>query len=193
VKISAVLLAGGESRRFGSDKALSLWNGIPLWRRQLSTLQETGAGEFIISARTDPPWRPPDLQFVADQQPPCGPIGGLASALAGIKGSHLLALAIDMPCMTPDYLRSLVARATDGCGIVPILNDEPEPLAAIYPREARVIVAGRITQSDLSLRSLTNNLLHAGLMRSRTVMPNEADFFRNINHPHDVANDSPIP
>jgi molybdopterin-guanine dinucleotide biosynthesis protein A len=193
VKISAVLLVGGDSRRFGRDKALFPWNGTPLWKHQLSTLRGAEPEEIIISARTEPPWRPPDTRFVADGQPPCGPMGGLSSTLVAMRGSHLLALAIDMPFMSPDYLQFLMARATAGCGIVPVLNGKPEPLAAIYPRESAVIVAGIIAQqSDLALHSLTSNLLHTGMMMSLVVSPNEISLFHNINEPDDVTDRAQI-
>lgn len=193
MKISAVLLAGGESRRFGRDKALFPWKGEPLWKRQLSILRKTRPGEIILSARTDPPWRPRDICFAADTKPPCGPIGGLSAALMAMKGSHLLALAIDMPFMTSNYLRSLIVLVTAGCGIVPILNGEPEPLGAIYPREAAGIVSETLEErSDLSLRSLISQLLRAEIMRTCVVAPNEASLFQNINEPADVTNRSQI-
>jgi molybdopterin-guanine dinucleotide biosynthesis protein A len=188
MKISAVLLAGGESRRFGEDKATFAFDGKPLWERQLDTLRQAGFIEIILSGRTNPPWRPRDIDFAADAKPPCGPIGGLSAALAAMKGSHLLAFAIDMPFMTPDYLRSLIGRLTAGCGIVPVLNGEPEPLAAIYPAEAAERVTEMIKRgSDLSLRSLISKLLCAEMMEPHVVAPNETRLFQNINEPADVA------
>jgi molybdenum cofactor guanylyltransferase len=193
MKISAALLAGGESRRFGTDKATFAWEGKPLWKHQLSILHETGPGEIILSARTDPPWRPRDICFAADTKPPCGPIGGLSAALASMKGSHLLALAIDMPFMTSYYLRSLISLVTAGCGIVPILNGEPEPLAGIYPREAIAIVTETLAQpSDMSLRSLISQLVRAKMMRPIVVQPNEFSLFHNINEPTDIPNRSQV-
>ena len=46
--LAAVLLAGGESRRMGCDKAALLLNGIPLWQRQIALLcrHPTGCSGF---------------------------------------------------------------------------------------------------------------------------------------------------
>src|SRR4029077_13783233 len=55
---SAVLLAGGESRRMGTDKATFLFRGKPLWQVQLETLRKLRPAEIFLSARTDPSWRP---------------------------------------------------------------------------------------------------------------------------------------
>lgn len=194
MKISAVLLAGGESRRFGEDKATFALGGKPLWKRHLDILRAVEPDEILVSARTDPPWRPNDTVFVQDVAPSRGPISGLAAALGAIKVSHLLALAVDMPSMTEDYLLSLVGQVTSGCGVVPIVNGKPEPLAAIYPREAVAIVAEVMEKnSDLSLRGLISKLLRAEQMRPISVTPNELILFQNINEPRDVMRKSQTP
>src|SRR5216117_3321526 len=105
--ISAVLLAGGESRRMGGDKATILFGGKPLWKIQLELLRKLEPAEIFVSARTDPAWRPDDVQFVADERPSRGPLSGLTATLARIRSSHLLVLAIDMPFMSEDHMRYL--------------------------------------------------------------------------------------
>src|SRR5204863_6464760 len=99
MNISAVLLAGGESRRMGQDKATLLFHGKPLWQIQLELLQRLEPAGILVSARTDPAWRPADVQFVADDPPSRGPLSGIAASLAHMHTAHLLALAIDMPFM----------------------------------------------------------------------------------------------
>src|SRR6266545_4998317 len=135
MKISAVLLAGGESRRMGKDKATLLFHGTPLWQTQLELLRQLEPTEIFVSARTDPVWRPADVQFVADNSPSRGPLSGLAASLAKMCTKHLLALAIDMPFMTEKYLRFLCGQIEPGCGVLPKIDNRAEPLAAIYPRE----------------------------------------------------------
>src|SRR6478752_3255668 len=107
MKVGAVLLAGGESRRMGRDKATVLFRGKPLWQIQLELLRKLEPAEIFVSARADPRWRPADVQFVADDQPSRGPVSGIAASLARMHTAHLLALAIDMPFMSENYLRYL--------------------------------------------------------------------------------------
>src|SRR5262249_61965 len=132
---SAVLLAGGESRRMRTDKATFLFRGKPLWQVQLETLQKLEPKEIFVSARFDPPWRGDDVLFVADVPPSRGPLRGLAACLNRISTSHLLALAIDMPWMGNKYLEFLCAQMEPARGVLPKIGDRAEPLAAIYPRE----------------------------------------------------------
>src|SRR5438477_9370914 len=136
MKISAVLLAGGDSYRMGKDKATIVFRGKPLWRIQLDLLRRLELAEIFISARTDPPWRPSDIQFVWDDPPSRGPLSGLTAALAQIQTGHLLALAIDMPFMTENYLRAISHKIEPGRGALPMIGDRAEPLAAIYPADA---------------------------------------------------------
>src|SRR5215469_9649562 len=116
---SAVLLAGGESRRMGTDKAKFLFRGKPLWQVQLETLRRLRPAEIFVSARTDPSWRPNDVQFIADIPPSCGPLSGLAACLDRVKTTHLLVLAVDMPLMTNEYLQFLCSRIEPARGAVP--------------------------------------------------------------------------
>ena len=107
MKVSAVLLVGGKSSRMGQDKATMLFRGEPLWKTQLERLRRLRPKEILISAQTDPAWRPSDIEFVADQRPSRGPISGIAAALSRIATDHLLVLATDTPFMTEAYLRNL--------------------------------------------------------------------------------------
>jgi molybdopterin-guanine dinucleotide biosynthesis protein A len=185
MKISAVLLAGGESHRMGQDKATLLFHGRPLWQIQLELLGKLEPAEILVSGRTDPPWRPPDVQFVADDPPSRGPLSGLAASLARIRTSHLLALAIDMPFMSEKYLRSLCDQIEPSRGLLPMIGNRAEPLAAIYPAGLHVDLVAALSRSEFSLQSLTRNLVASGKLRVLQVHKEQKELFRNLNEPTD--------
>jgi len=184
--ISAVLLAGGKSRRMGEDKATILFRNVPLWEIQLGLLRQLQPEELLISAQIDPPWRPADIQFVADEEPSRGPLSGIAAALSQIKTRHLLALAIDMPFMTENYLRRLCQLAKPNRGVVPLMEDRFEPLAAIYPHEIGQDVIATLSGNDFSLQSLVARLIAANKLKPVQVSKGEKALFRNLNEPHDL-------
>jgi molybdopterin-guanine dinucleotide biosynthesis protein A len=186
MNISAVLLAGGESRRMGKDKATLLFRGKPLWQIQLDLLRKLEPTEISVSARTDPAWRPPDLHFVADDLPSRGPLSGLAAASARMHTKHLLALAIDMPFMTEKYLRFLCAQIEPGRGVVAKIDDRFEPLAAIYPQEALANVQSALSGKDFSLQTVTGCLVAAGKLQVIPVTEGEKKLFRNMNELADL-------
>jgi molybdenum cofactor guanylyltransferase len=182
MKISAVLLAGGESRRFGEDKAAFVFNGKPLWEQQVDTLKAVQPSELLVSARKDPSWRPNDIGFVQDTPPSCGPISGLLAAFSAMSGSHLLALAIDLPLMTSDWLRSLVSLTEEGRGVLPIADGKEQPLAAIYPVEAAEIFVRRAREgSDSSLKGVARELIQMGLIRELPIPQDQWRLFENMN------------
>ena len=184
--VSAVLLAGGESRRMGTDKATFLFRGKPLWQVQLETLRRLQPAEIFLSAKTDPLWRPADVQFVADLPPSCGPLSGLAASLAKFDTAHLLALAIDMPFMTEDYLRSICAAIVPGRGVVAKIDNRAEPLAAIYPREAEIDFRTALAGTDFSLQKLIRHLVTSGKLLEVFVTEQERRVFRNVNNMSDM-------
>jgi molybdopterin-guanine dinucleotide biosynthesis protein A len=186
MNISAVLLAGGQSRRMGRDKATIPFRGKPLWQIQLDLLHKLQPAEIFVSARTDPIWRPPDLTFVPDEPPSRGPLSGLTATLARIRSSHLLVLAIDMPFMNEDHLRYLCDKIKPDRGVLPMIGNRAEPLAAIYPVEARVDFINALSGVDFSMQTLTNQLVKMGMLIVIRVPEEEQLFYRNLNEPYDL-------
>ena len=186
MKFSAVLLAGGKSRRMGRDKATIQFRSAPLWQNQLDLLRKLEPAQLLVSAPTDPFWRPKDVEFVADAQPSRGPLSGIVAALSRINNDHLLVLAIDMPFMSKEYLRELGARVGPSAGVVPVIADRAEPLAAIYPREALAEFSSALAEGDLSLQPLVRRLIGLGKLRPVTVSSGEVEVFGNLNQPSDL-------
>src|SRR4029450_2106366 len=187
MNISTVLLAGGESRRMGENKATLLCRGKPLWQIQLELLRKLEPTEIFVSARTDPVWRPGDAQFVADDLPSRGPLSGLAASLAHIRTKHLLALAIDMPFMTEKYLTFFCSQIEPGRGVITKIEDRFEPLAAIYPLETLADFRSALTGTDFSLQTVASRLVAEGKLRVTPLTSQEKTLFLNLNEPADLA------
>ncbi len=186
MSISAVLLAGGESGRMGKDKARILFRDRPLWQHQLNLLRKLKPEKIFVSARTDPAWRPMDVEFVPDAQPSRGPLSGIAAALSRTTTDHLFVLGIDMPFMSADYLRDLCQKITPNCGVVPLIGNRAEPLAAIYPRNADVDLVDALSGDNFSLQPLVARLVAAGKLKAIEVSKEDEALFRNLNEPSDL-------
>jgi molybdenum cofactor guanylyltransferase len=187
MNISAVLLAGGESRRMGRDKATLLFRGNPLWQTQIDLLRKLEPVEILVSARTDPSWRPADVKFVSDNSPSRGPLSGLIASLAGIRTRHLLALAIDMPLMSETYLRFICDQRQPGRGVLPMIGHRAEPLAALYPVGALVDLVAAVSGFEFSLQRVTKKLVETGTLQVLSVAEEDQKFFQNLNKPADLA------
>jgi molybdopterin-guanine dinucleotide biosynthesis protein A len=184
IALTAVLFVGGESRRMGADKATMLWEGEPLWSRQLRTLRELGPQKILISARTRPAWCPADTEIILDEPPSCGPLSGLAAALKRIQTTHLLALGVDLPQMNSIFVRELWQQAVSGVGVVPELDGFYEPLCAVYPVEAASHASRQIQTGSLALQSFVRTLCAANLMQPTVVTTRH--LFLNLNTPAEL-------
>ena len=184
--LSAVLLAGGESRRMRQDKATIPVGGILLWHRQMTLLRSIHPLEIFVSARTDPPWRPADTLFVPDSTPSRGPLSGLTAALHQTRASHLLALAIDMPLMTGSHLRLLCSFVGPDCGVIPYLRGRAEPLAALYPKESLGGMMDALDGGQFGLQSVVRQLTAAGHLTPFVVSPADERLYTNVNSPADM-------
>jgi molybdopterin-guanine dinucleotide biosynthesis protein A len=187
MKLTAVLLAGGESRRMGTEKATIIFNGEPLWQRQITLLRHLGAKKILVSARAECLWRPVDTELVLDRPPSRGPISGLTAALARTRTSHLVALGVDMPFVTAAQLQDLCHRANAGCGVVPTIGGRAEPLAAVYPVEAYADFTAALTGNDWSLQPLVRRLVDEGKVQLVNVAEAEAGLYRSLNEPQDLT------
>jgi len=183
--LAAVLLAGGESRRMGCDKATLTIDGVPLWRRQFDLLLSLAPDSLFVSARQKPAWLPLGAHFVADPVPARGPLGGVAAALAAMHSTHLLALPVDMPAMTAGHLATLWGAASPGCGVLPWIGDQPEWLPAIYPAEALPSANALLAQADVSLGAFTRTLLAEGRIKKHPIAQSDASLYANCNAPTD--------
>ena len=171
----------------GKDKATLLFRGKPLWQIQLELLRKLDPAEIFLSGRTDAAWRPADVEFVADDPPSRGPLSGIAASLAQMHTAHLLALGIDMPFMSENYLRYLCDQIEPGVGVLPKIGNRAEPLAAIYPREASPAFQSALAGTNFSLQTLTGRLVDARKLREISVTTEEKKLFRNVNELSDVA------
>ncbi|WP_439532702.1 molybdenum cofactor guanylyltransferase [Polymorphobacter sp.] len=164
--ILGAILAGGQSRRFGSDKALAPLHGQPLISHAIRALHAE-TPNVVVCGRA---W--PGHVGLSDRIPGAGPLAGLCAALehAHSKGySHVLIAPCDM-AIFPPRLASALAPAPAVAASQPTLGLWPAPLA---PRLFAHLAAGH--------RSLMSWVEASG---ARTV---HLGLLTNINTPADLA------
>jgi molybdenum cofactor guanylyltransferase len=139
--VRGFVLAGGASRRFGSDKALIEFEGEPLIARLSRILQAATAPNICIIGDAKK-YRHIGVECIADRWPGEGPLGGIITALAArnagdatsIDTSWNLIIGCDMPFLTSEWLQHLASRATNSKNevIVPESTYGLEPLCACW-------------------------------------------------------------
>jgi molybdenum cofactor guanylyltransferase len=128
----AAILAGGKSSRFGSDKALFEVGGLPMLANVASAAINAGLKAVVVGRARPDNWPCDGVEFINDETERQGPITGLISGLRYAQDS-ILALACDMPCLSPAALRWLLGNAENHhLGVVTKTSDTIHPLFAIY-------------------------------------------------------------
>lgn len=114
---SGVVLAGGASRRFGSDKLAEPIEGVSLLARSAAALEGLVDEIVIVIApgRSQPVLDGVALavpiRWVADAEAFGGPLAGLRTGLGAARGSLVLVVGGDMPWLQPAALELLLGRA----------------------------------------------------------------------------------
>src|SRR5512145_660039 len=120
---TALILAGGESRRMGQDKASLVLDGRTLLQNVAATLQPL-FDEVIVSVRQ--PRSDTGLPQVCDAPGQVGPLAGLAAGLERASHSWLFAAACDMPFITPPLIEYLARQRADWQAVVPMVGGYPQ-------------------------------------------------------------------
>jgi len=167
----------------GRDKATIEFEGQPVWRRQLEVLGAVGPERIFVSARAQPSWLPDDAELILDDPPSRGPLSGLTKASAAMRTTHLLALAVDMPFMTAEQLAVLCGFGGEGRGVVAVIGERTEPLAAIYPAEAAADFANALAGTDFSLQRVIRKLAAEDKVTLLAVPVDNAHLYRSVNEP----------
>lgn len=151
----AAILAGGASRRMGTDKAALEVEGVSLLQRTAAAALEAGLPVLVAGRARPDAWPLDGVNFAEDAEPGLGPLGGLVTALTH-SGTEVLALACDLPLLTSDALRWLVSQAGYGNehGLVVVSNGKWEPLFSIYRPACLPLIESRLAAGKRSLHGL---------------------------------------
>ena len=133
ISILGAILAGGQSRRFGSDKALAAYAGSPLIEHVIAALRrQTDA--LVVCGRSSVADEWPGVEAIPDRPAPnLGPLGGLNAALHHARShgfSHVLSAGCDTPRLPPDLRLRLSAPHPAFVRDLPIIGLWPVDLAA---------------------------------------------------------------
>ncbi|MCC6399321.1 MAG: molybdenum cofactor guanylyltransferase [Flavobacteriales bacterium] len=182
---TGVVLAGGRSRRMGTDKALIELDGLTLLDRAVELLRPHARELLIIGDVTR--HAHPHAATVGDRRPGLGPLGGLITALERSRYGRIIALACDMPGVND----RLILRLKGHCdatvdAAVPVHAGGAEPLAAAYHLRCLSPFEQAVDAGNLKLTDALVRVRWAPV----EVRPGQegwpADLFRNINAPDDL-------
>lgn len=152
---TAIVMAGGDSQRMGTDKASLLLDGQTLLQSVMATMRQLFP-EVIVSVRQ--PRAGIDLPQVCDEQPDGGPLAGLAASLGKITTPWAFMVACDMPFIVPELVELLAKYRLQHQAVVPVVHGRPQPLAAFYAASCLEPLCASLAVQQKSLRGALQQL-----------------------------------
>jgi molybdopterin-guanine dinucleotide biosynthesis protein A len=187
VSVVGFVVAGGESRRMGRDKALLPRGGADLLDHAVARLREVTADVRILCGPTRR-YVERGLPVEPDLVAGAGPLGGVLTGLAAAAGRPGLFLAVDLPHVPVALLARIVERAEGWDAVVPVSSHGPEPLCAFYGPACREPIRRRMEAGGFKMTGFWPDV------RVLQVGPEELgefgdpeDMFRNLNTPDDLT------
>jgi len=184
MQLQAFILAGGQSRRMGTDKSQLQLQNQTFTDRIAETLLAITDSVVLVGARHDNP----ALRSVADVYPGWGALGGLHAALSACATEWAVVVACDLPFVTAELFNYLGSLRPGHDAVVPVQPDgRPQPLSALYridpclERATELIEAGQRRPLDLLQLVNTRWVPFNELMN----LDQAERFFVNINTPED--------
>ena len=183
--LSGLVLAGGRSRRMGTDKALLVNNGESQLAMAVRRLEGV-CDQVFVSAREDQAQEPERARFprIVDRYEDLGPVAGILSAMDERPDDDWLVVACDLPNLSASTLQVLVGARDDDSPMVAFRsshNDLPEPLCAIYGRGSEAILRRFVDDGIKCPRKMMIN------SDTKLIDQPDPDALDNMNSPDDLA------
>jgi len=142
---TAIIMAGGDSRRMGRDKA-----GLQLGGKTLIEHVASALKPVFRNVRVSVRQHRPEIELpqICDLVPDAGPLAGLCAALAHVasagtdSASWVFVVATDMPFVQSELIERLAQARTGFEAVVPVVGGHPQPLAAFYSISALATLQG---------------------------------------------------
>jgi molybdopterin-guanine dinucleotide biosynthesis protein A len=178
-------MAGGQSRRFGRNKALEPYRGKRFIDQCVESLRPH-CDPVLLVANDLSLYYDVDATLIRDVMTHQGPLGGIYTALLFSPGEWVLVKATDMPFLVPDLITLLLQAREGGDAVVPTVGEYYEPLLALYHRRCLPAVADTLQRGEKRVIEFYSKVKVRTVSEAewRPVDPHGRSFW-NMNTPED--------
>ncbi len=182
--MTGIVLIGGKSSRFGTDKVVARVGEKSLLTHVTDVIAPLFDEVILIGHKRE---GLAGFKVVEDVYPGRGPLGGIYTALSAAGYPQCFIFAADMPNLNEGLIRHMISVADDHDAVIPIWSKGREPLHAIYHKRILPVVAGLLEKNVLRifdlLKSVDTLAVPEETIRSYT---DPEKTFANINTLHDM-------
>lgn len=159
--VLGAVLAGGESRRMGCNKATLPFHGKPLIKSVIDPLKSIFS-EVIIISNKQQTYDFLKLPVLTDIIPKCGPLGGIYTALVYGNSRPLFVIACDLPLISKEFIQYILdydvsQKSTSffsknkPIAKIPIQQDRLHPLCGWYSSGCLDLIKKNLEQRQLKV------------------------------------------
>ncbi|HEV8401519.1 MAG TPA: molybdenum cofactor guanylyltransferase [Candidatus Limnocylindrales bacterium] len=189
-QLSAIVLAGGRSSRFGRDKLAEPIDGRPLLDHAIEAVRPVATRILVVVAPDAAPPVPADVSIVHDPTPFDGPLAGLLAGLRAATDPVALAIGGDTPGIVVAVVDSMLA-ALDSAAVDAVVlehDGRARPLPIVLRREpalaaATLLFAGGERRLRAIIEALPTHVIPEHAWRS---LDPDAVTLRDIDTPADL-------
>lgn len=161
-----VLLAGGKSKRMGTDKMFLPLQQKPLVLYMVEKLLDSHylvslMTSFVNEEKTRQIFPPSILKYITifqDVYPDKGPIGGIYSGLYYSSEPYVFVLAADLPFFHPNLINYIETKKEGYDAVIPQTEKGYEPLFALYSQKCQNMFKTMIQANDLKISNAYENI-----------------------------------
>ncbi|HEY9162187.1 MAG TPA: molybdenum cofactor guanylyltransferase [Desulfomonilia bacterium] len=153
--ITAAVLIGGKSRRFGRDKVIEPLDGVMLVEKVVSVLNPLFSEIILVGHFRQ---EIAGYKTVSDIIPGCGPLGGIYTALVSSANPYCFIFAADMPNLNMKLISYMAGLKEKADIIIPRLSKGIEPLHAIYSKAAIPVIKTLLEKNRFKILNLIEQM-----------------------------------
>jgi len=184
--MDAMILAGGENRRFLFHKGLAEMHGKRIIEITYDILRKY-FNKVWISTNSPEKFFFLGLPMIGDIVNVRGPLTGIFSVLSCTGVPEIFVAACDMPFISDDVVGLIKKSYRGQDAVIPVYNGNPQPLPGIYSRAVKDVIEDRIISKSRAMRDLLKDI-DVYYVREQEVLKvdPEGKSFTNINTREDL-------
>ncbi len=184
--LAGAVLAGGASHRMGRPKAFVEIAGQPMVVRVAAALTEAGAEPVVVIGGDSGRIESLLLRSEPDRFPGEGPLGGIVTALQVCSGAEAIAVvSCDLIAPSSIEIRTLVSELGGDDVVVPVVQDQPQWIHAVWSPRARAALEAAFTEGIRAPRNAVDSLS----VRRVDVVGSRATAYADADTPADLPDE----
>ncbi|QWU47328.1 molybdenum cofactor guanylyltransferase [Bacillus sp. NP247] len=184
MKVAGIVLAGGQSSRFGEPKALVIWKGTTFIEHIVQVMESILQDVVVIShidikERIEQLVQVPVIEDIPHYKGN-GPLAGIVSGMEYIEADWYAIMPCDAPNVSHEWFTILLEQTSDEYdAVVPIINGRKQPLLAAYHNRVKEKIYALLQDEKRSMGQLLSQC-NVKYISGEDVQAN-ADWFMNVN------------